>query len=163
MPATILRFSNIYGLTARPLVNDRVIINKAISRGLTEKTLTLYKNQHLLRDFLHINDAVNALLTAGTHHSISRNGDIYIIGSGDAVSFSHSWDMISKRIGKLLQEPVILVQDNEQQLDALEYRSFSVSPKRFSNATGWQPVLPIQTGINRTVNELFHLHCAGGA
>ena len=157
MPSTILRFSNIYGVTARPLINDRVIINKAISRGLTERKLTLYKNQHRLRDFLHIDDAVRALLTAGTHSSISRNGDIYIVGSGDAVSFSHSWAMISKSIRSVLQKPVILVRNNEQELDALEYRSFSISTNKFSNATGWEPTFRIQEGINRTVSELFDL------
>ena len=73
-----LRFSNAYGPDQESGRNFGVIAT-FVARALAGQTCTIYGDGLAERDFLYVDDAVNALITAGDAPVISR---AYNIGSG---------------------------------------------------------------------------------
>src|SRR5262249_4833517 len=66
IPSVSLRLSNLYGCfhhTSREVV-DRVVLNRIMGRALRGDSLELYRNRDKVRDYLHIEDVVSALLAA---------------------------------------------------------------------------------------------------
>jgi UDP-glucose 4-epimerase len=73
-----LRFFNIYGPRQRPDSPYSAVIPKFFYLALKGKPLTIFGKGSQSRDFVHVNDAVDAYLLAAA----SEKGGIYNIGSG---------------------------------------------------------------------------------
>jgi UDP-glucose 4-epimerase len=84
LDATILRLSNVYG----PM-DFKSVIYEFLSRNMSDKTINVFGNGEQRRDFIHVNDVVDALILS----SKSANG-IYNICTGNPTSISQILSII---------------------------------------------------------------------
>ena len=59
-----LRLSNVYGPINRIDVLNKMVLNKIIYLALKNKKIYVFKNSHCLRDFVYIDDVIQAFLLA---------------------------------------------------------------------------------------------------
>lgn len=150
--STILRLPNVYGPTARPSVATRVVINRVIAEALAGAPLMLYGNRDCLRDYMFIEDVVDALLVAGAHVD---NGRTYVVGSEEGVRIADVWNVIAQSIRAHTGAAVPICLDPAVELDAFELREFVADAERFRRATGWGPRVRLAEGIDATVRYLL--------
>jgi len=74
------------------------IVNWFIHEALHGRTLTVYGEGSQLRDYIHIDDAVQAMLSAGL--APEADGKIYNVGSGHGVSFVEMAEHIIQAAGR---------------------------------------------------------------
>lgn len=80
----IARLTNVYGAN-QPWASQRTAaMNWMIQSCVLDKTISLYDNGKIKRDYIYIDDAVAALCTVG---NCGRNGELYFVGSGQGTSF----------------------------------------------------------------------------
>lgn len=95
--ATILRFQNVYG-PGQSLRNPYTGVLSIFARQLLEqKTLAIYEDGKIARDFVYVDDVVSALAQAGRHEL--PHGTTLDIGSGTAVSILEVASLLIKYLG----------------------------------------------------------------
>lgn len=151
MKSVVLRLANVYGPTARPDTNTRVVINKMITNALAGESLTLYSNKNCMRDFIFIDDVVQAFLIAGAENKLRCNGDFYIIGSGEGNTLEDIWRTIVLQVKKITGKDVPLEFSDSVKIEPLDMRQFVADSSCFRNATGWSYQVSLEQGIETTV------------
>jgi nucleoside-diphosphate-sugar epimerase/protoporphyrinogen oxidase len=79
----ILRLSPIFGCDGTLEGNDHGIVNMFIKKGLRGEAITLFGDGSQLRDFIYVDDVVEALLAASTS-AVARNV-VLNVGGGEAI------------------------------------------------------------------------------
>lgn len=155
LPAIILRLGNVYGPTPRLDAMFRSAVNLAIRDAIQGRTLKLYQNAHCIRDYVYINDVIEALLLAGTL-DCETAGNIYNIGSAIGLTIAEAWqqilDLVSRRLsksGSIIQEPV--------EVEPFAMRNFVADITRFRNASGWKPETTFNVGVEQTIEQILSL------
>ena len=98
IPYTILRFQNVYG-EGQSLHNPYTgILPVFISQIMQKKQILLFEDGLETRDFIHVSDAVSAILLSLMHEQ--ANDEIFNVGSGEARSVLN----IAEAIFKLLHQ-----------------------------------------------------------
>jgi nucleoside-diphosphate-sugar epimerase len=151
--SVILRLANVYGPTARWSVMTRVVINKMIAKALAGEPLTLYANQSCIRDYVFLEDVVQAFLLAGAH-SKSTDGRLYVIGSGDGKTIAEVWQLIADKVSSYIGRNVPIQFDASVKVEPFEMRNFVADTTRFQRATGWKPHMRLRQGIDLTMRAL---------
>ncbi|NIQ00716.1 MAG: NAD-dependent epimerase/dehydratase family protein, partial [Nitrospinaceae bacterium] len=82
-PHCILRLTNVYGPGTRPHYNS--VIGTFCDQAVRGRPVTLHGDGRQGRDFIYIDDVVDALIHAGTASATSRAG-IFNLSSGKVVS-----------------------------------------------------------------------------
>ena len=142
---TILRITNPYGPFQRPEQNRYGIINWFIHEALHDHTLTVYGDGKQLRDYIHVDDAVEAMLAAGL--SPEADGKIFNVGSGRGVSFVEMAEHIIKAAGRGRLKHV------EWPADAalVETGDFIADTSLIEKELGWKARIPLETGIEDVI------------
>lgn len=138
--AVTLRLYSIYG----PYEEPSRLIPTLILRGLEGK-LPLLVAPDTARDFVYVDDAVQAMLDVASSSSLPR-GSVYNVCSGRQSSLR---DVVSIMRG-------ILNIDEEPVWSTMERRSWDTnvwvgSPARIERETGWRAATSIEDGFRRTV------------
>jgi len=152
--STSLRLANVYGPTARRSIMTRVVINKMIAKALSGEALTSYANRACIRDYVFLEDVVQAFLAAGTYCGSTKD-PIYVIGSGESHSIAQVWDLIAHSVRSHTGKNVSVRVDESVTIEPLELRNFVADTKRFHNATGWKPRTGLTQGIDTTVRAFL--------
>lgn len=142
-PSIIFRLPNIYGPHKDLEVMNRMVINKSIYNALSGDPLVLYDNKHCNRDFLFIDDVVDALVKT-LELKITKN-EKYILSSNQQLTIEQVWNIISKKTGSKIQF-------ENRKLSLMEYRDFIVDSDSYFKRSSWNPKITIEQGISRTVN-----------
>lgn len=83
--AVVLRFFNVYG--PRQVMNDYSgVITRFVQRAKKRQPLTIYGDGSQTRDFVNVNDVVNA--TLASVEKPEAEGEVFNIGSGKATSIN---------------------------------------------------------------------------
>jgi len=156
IPGVALRFANIYGpLPVRDAdLESRVVLNGIMHRALAGGPLYLYRNHACVRDFVYVNDAVRAICAIAVSEAITP-GDKYIVGSGEGYSLRGIIDEIAKQVAELSWSQVNILLDTEAVLAPIEWREFIADYSRLRSATGWQPQIKLQQGIDLTLRAFI--------
>jgi UDP-glucose 4-epimerase len=92
LKSATLRVSNIYGETqdcAKPVG----AIAHFVDRAIRNEPIEIWGDGSIIRDYVHVDDVVEALLKAATYTGAER---LFNIGSGDGLSLNSLIDMIKK-------------------------------------------------------------------
>ena len=154
IPSVILRLANAYGPTARCAVMSRMVINKVIAKALDEGVLTTYANQGCIRDFVFLEDVVQAFLLAGVSCA-SDKSPMYVIGSEKGRTIEDVWHLIAQTVRAHTGKEVPIRYDESVEIEPVELRNFTADTTRFQNATGWTPKMELTQGIDMTVRALL--------
>ena len=146
-----LRLSNVYGPGAAGKGHDRDVLNRMIKAALGGEPLTVYGSGEYLRDYLFVEDVVDAFLTAADHAE-KINGGHFIVGSGQGVTIRRAFELVAARVETLTGRRVpVVTADPPAPLSDIQRRDFVADPSRFSVATGWRPSWSLSDGIDRTI------------
>lgn len=146
-----LRLSNVYGPGAHARAQDRDVLNRMIAAALQGRALTVYGSGAYLRDYVFIDDVVDAFLMAATRPE-RVNGRHFVVGSGCGITIREAFELIASRVKQMTGRSVdVTVSESVTALSPLEQRNFVADPSRFSAATGWLPAWSLTGGIDRTI------------
>ena len=145
--SVILRLPNVYGPTANSDTVERMVINKVIKNALETNKLKLFNNNECFRDFLFIDDVINALLSACLLGDKLYNGKSFILGSNQKTTIKDIWYLISRCLGGV---PVEI--DENYKIHPLEMRSYTGDYSAYKNLTGWEPKISLVDGIEQTIS-----------
>jgi UDP-glucose 4-epimerase len=146
-----LRLANVYGPGGHGRNPDRDVLNRMIRAALRGESLTVYGTGEFVRDYVFIDDAVNAFLMAATRCD-AANGRHFVIGSGQGCTIRAAFELVASRVyartGRRV--PVIDIEPAAP-LSAIERRNFIADASAFSAATGWRAEYSLRDGIDRTI------------
>jgi UDP-glucose 4-epimerase len=154
-----LRLANVYGPGPASSAADRGILNAMIRKALSGETLTIYGDGRRVRDYVYRDDVVRALILAAAHGQ-AMNGQHYVIGSGEGHSIA---DAVSLAAARVLAKtgtraPVVHAEPSRPE-SPIERRNFVADSSRFSELSGWKPMVKLVEGIDRTI-DFYRAHIA---
>ena len=146
-----LRLANVYG----PSLNtssamDRGVLNKVSKMALRGEDLQLFGDGNYVRDYIHIDDVVNAFLCAGNLDGFA--GRCFNLASGQGVTLKEAFQLVINQVAKATGQKVTL---NSVPwpvgADLIEYRNFTGDISAIYDAFNWRPNVSLQAGVEQMV------------
>jgi len=150
--AVILRLCNIYGPGPSNSKPDRGIVNLMIKKALKNELITVFGKGNYVRDYLYIDDVVNAFIKAAINIDKTK-GKYYVIGTGVGHTILQMATAIKEEVKNIIdKEPAIIFSPFPKNTSVIEYRNFIADSTRFKKDTGWSAKISLKEGIKKTVN-----------
>jgi len=148
LPAIVTHCSNNYG----PFQFPEKLIPLMILKGLAGETLPLYGDGRQVRDWLHVDDHVQALWTAAER---AAPGAVYLIGGDSERTNRQVVETICDRLderrppasGRPRRESIISVEDRPG-----HDRRYAIDASRLRRELGWAPTVDFAAGLAATVD-----------
>jgi UDP-glucose 4-epimerase len=145
--ACSLRLSNVYGYGGASINANRGILNIMMQRAFAGESLTLYGSGVYVRDFIHIEDVIDAFQRALATPDVC-NGGHYVIASGQGHTLAEAYAMIAESAMHSLRRHIEIVRVPEPpDLHPIEKRNFIGDSHLFCEQTGWRPHTDLRSGI----------------
>lgn len=139
--STILRFQNVYG-PGQSLRNPYTGVLSIFSRQLLEgKKLAIYEDGMIARDFVYVDDVVDALVKAG--QSDLPHGTTVDIGSGEAVSILEVARLLMRNLGCPDDQFAI---SGQFRIGDIRHACADIRAAR--ELLGWEPRVSVKTGLS---------------
>lgn len=151
--SAICRFVNVYGAGASRELALRSALNRMIDGALRSGTLRLFANRGCRRDYLHLDDAIDALVAAAG--AASREPLSYLVGSGEATTFAEAAALIADAVESCGRPRPAVTLDEQTALEDVAWRELVADSSAFRAATGWRAAVALRDGIRRTASELL--------
>ena len=150
-----LRLANVYGpSSANSSANDRGILNKIIGLALAGDIVSLYGGGNYIRDYIYIDDVVDAFILASI--SSKSAGEVFNVGSGVGTSVRDAFNAVTQEVyrqtNKIVEMKDVPWPENSPKIDM---RNFTASIKKAHTCLGWSPKVSLQTGIATTVKSII--------
>jgi nucleoside-diphosphate-sugar epimerase len=144
---TVARLTNPYGPGQPAARTAYGVVNRLIHLALTDQALPIYGDGGQRRDYLYIDDAVDALLALG----VSEGGDgvIYNVGSGVGTPLV---DM-ARAIIAMSGSGRLAFTEWPQIAQQVETGDFVADITRITREIGWRPCVSLSDGLQRTVSH----------
>lgn len=142
----VLRFSNPYGPHLRMKKQEYNIFNYFIELALQKGVLKVYGDGSQIRDYIFIEDVVNAFLAGGINKA--ANGEVFNVGSGVGTAFIEAAKTIVKVVGKGRIEQISW----PKQAQNLETGDYIADITKIKKVLGWEPKYSLTNGIKETVS-----------
>jgi UDP-glucose 4-epimerase len=139
---TVLRYANVYGPRQDPTGEAGVVAIFA-QRMLADAPVTIHGNGEQTRDFVYVDDIVQANLLAID----LGDGGLYHLGSGTETSINTIFRQLASATGYQRMP------DYGPPLPG-EVRRISLDTTRATHELGWYAAVPLDVGIFRTVEAL---------
>jgi nucleoside-diphosphate-sugar epimerase len=143
--STVARLTNPYGPGQPEARSTYGIVNRLVHLALEDKPLTIYGDGAQQRDYIYIDDAVDALLAMGA--SDVSAGRIYNVGSGVGTRLADMARRITEEAGGGRLDFVPWPSMAEQ----IETGDFIADISRITASLAWRPRVGIDDGLRRTV------------
>lgn len=150
LPSVSLRIFNIYG----PGQDDRLVIPRFIERALRGETLTVFGDGSQQRDFIYVDDVVEAMVETNAHLD---GCEIVNVASGEAVSIRSLAEQIVRGTGGTAAIDYIPVPEERSRH---EVRGFVGSSAKLRGLVDLPPFTPMQSGLNATIDSMKAKHGA---
>jgi UDP-glucose 4-epimerase len=139
----MLRFGNVYGPGS---LHKSSVVAKFIRQALDKETLEIYGDGTQTRDFIYIDDLINALTLAAT--TVNIGGEAFQIASNQETTVG---EITEKLVEILNQNGVhqVHVINGETRLGDVK-RNYSDTSKA-KTKLGWQPTMSQEEGLKRTI------------
>ena len=156
--AISLRLANVYGPSpTESLSQDRGILSKITKKRFALKNLQIYGNGNYLRDYIYIDDVVNAFLHASVMDYdilLNKNQISLNVASGKGTPVKEVFDLISREIEKItgIRGDIENVAWPEE-VNEIEKRNYIGSIELIKSLTGWKPSVSLEEGIRLLVKH----------
>jgi UDP-glucose 4-epimerase len=141
LPHLILRLSNVYGPGCRAYYNS--VIATFCHRTVREESLEINGDGSAGRDFIYIDDVVEAFILAGFS---SKKSGVFNVGSGEITS-------LKQVVGKISQTGVPVKVNYHPELEA-GGNSYCCDTSRFEKMFNWKASTSLLEGIQKTLSPL---------
>ena len=98
-----LRYFNVFGKRQDPLSAYAAVIPIFVSRLLAGERPVIYGDGHQTRDFVFVDDVVEANIGAAFHPGDDLSGGAYNIGRGERISVNGIFDIVARALGTSLR------------------------------------------------------------
>jgi UDP-glucose 4-epimerase len=139
----MLRFGNVYGPGS---LHKSSIVAKFIRQAINKETLEIYGDGAQTRDFIYIDDLINALRLAVTTDNIG--GEAFQIASNQETTVGEITDKMIKILNQNGINDINVI-NGETRLGDVK-RNYSDTTKA-KNRLGWQPTMNQDEGLKKTV------------
>jgi UDP-glucose 4-epimerase len=143
--ATALRLTNVYGPRQLIKHNRQGFIGWFIRLALEDKEISVFGDGSQIRDFVYVDDAVEAFLRAGACDNC--NGEAFNVGGSEHISHRELVKLLVEVAGSGRYTFVEWPADKK----AIDIGSFYADSTRFQRTSGWQPRVPLREGLQRTL------------
>lgn len=143
LPATILRYSNIYGDYQTPSNPYCGVIGKFISAALAGEPLKVHGDGLQTRDYTYIDDAVNATIAAA--FCPQAVGEDYNIGTGVQSSVTEVADAVIR----LTKSRSVIQHVDNRDIDNIRNRCICIA--KAMDHLQYRPVFTLEEGLKATV------------
>jgi UDP-glucose 4-epimerase len=145
-PVVSLRLNNVYGPRCQMHHGFYGILNWFITNVHLGKPITVYGDGQQTRDYVFVEDVVDAFVRAALCESIIN--DLFFIGSGVETLFLDMVKNVINCMGKGEYKHIPFPPEREN----IDIRKFVISFEKFKQATGWGPKFDLNSGINKTID-----------
>lgn len=152
---SILRITNPYGPFQRPEQNRYGIMNWFIHQAMHDQRLPIYGDGAQVRDYVHIDDVVQAMLLTGIR--AEADGMVLNVGSGRGISLADMAKVIVRTAGKGRLEYV----DWPADAAGVETGNFVADASLIEARIGWKASVPVESGIADLVASYTKFAWAG--
>lgn len=142
---TVARITNPYGPGQPSGRTAYGVINRMIHLAIAGRTLTIYGDGAQLRDYVHVDDVVAALLRLAA--ADAADGRAYNVGSGAGTRLVDVANTVIEIAGGGRVEHVPWPPLAEQ----VETGDFVADVSRIDRELGWRPAIALRDGLERTV------------
>ncbi len=144
--ACALRLTNIYGPRQLLKHNRQGFIGWFIRLVLEDQEIQVFGDGSQIRDFVYVDDAAEAFLLAGASDAV--NGDVFNVGGDEHVAHRDLVELLVRTAGsgryRFVEWPA--------EKKAIDIGSFYADSSLFKSRTGWQPRVPLASGLRRTLD-----------
>jgi len=137
----IFRFATVFGARQSISPEWKPVVMEFISKLHRKQRPTIYWDGEQTRDFIHVEDVVNALVLALENKN--ANGETMILGSGKETSINKLYRLISR----LLETNIEPIREPKQLGDIRRMRYNCEKAKRILE---WEPKISLNEGLRRT-------------
>lgn len=145
IPCVLLRLTNIYGPRAQMQSSHFGVANWLIRLALDGQPITIFGEGRILRDFVYIDDTVEAILK--TAASTNCVGEVINVGSDQPSNFLE----LAQAICRHVPGARIVFTEFTPERKAQEPGDFYSNIDKISRLVGWQPTTSLDEGVRRTV------------
>jgi len=156
--AISLRLANVYGPSpTESLAKDRGILSKITKMSFELNNLQIYGNGEYLRDYIYIDDVVNAFLHASVMNYdtfLDRKDIILNVASGKGTSVKKAFSLISDEVEKITGIKATIKNVSwPKGINEIEKRNYIASIELLKSLTGWKPSVSLEEGIQLLVKH----------
>lgn len=144
LPVTSLRLNNVYGPRCQMHAGFYGILNWFMSNVMQDKPITVYGDGAQTRDYVYIDDVVDAFVRAASVSAM--DGQVYYVGSGVETVFIDMVREIVRAVGKGEITHVPFPESREK----IDIKRFVVTTRKLGQACGWKARTGLRTGIEKT-------------
>ncbi len=151
--AVSLRLANVYGPSlSESGSNDRGILNKVVRSSLKGLDISIYGGGNLVRDYVYIDDIINAFLLASTvSHDISGE---FNVASGVGTTLKDAFKLVISQVKlQTNSSSKIIFTEWPDSISPIEKRNFVGSIDRICKMINWKPSISLAEGLKRTVSH----------
>ena len=146
-----LRLTNVYGPGPKSSSADRGILNIMIKKALQGDELTIYGTGEYIRDYIFIDDVVQAFLCAPIHIDKMKEKH-FVLGSGFGKSIHDAIELVAKLVSKHIGNQVQIKSVKPPSgLLPIEYRDFIADVSSLASLTGISCKYSLEKGITKTI------------
>jgi len=147
----ILRLTNVYGYSkVTSSKSDRGFINNTIYKFINKEEVTIYDNGKYYRNFIDVEDVLNALLISAYNKNVVNRK--YIIGNSKNYKIISFINKIKKFFEKKHNIKINLkFIKSPKNIDLINLRNFKNFDKTFSIDTGWH----CRNSVTNTLNKFI--------
>ena len=148
-----LRLATVYGATGDQQSSDRGIIDRVVGEARAGRPVYVYGDGNYLRDYIHIDDVVEALVAAADHPD-KVNGRAFVVGTGRPTTLKEAFEQAAA-IGSKLGGAVVDIHHVQPPagLSPIEFRNAVIDPRSFHEATGWIPRYDLASGLAHSYEQ----------
>jgi UDP-glucose 4-epimerase len=148
-----LRLTNTYGPRQLLKHNRQGFIGWFIRLAIEDREIHIYGDGSQLRDFVYVDDAVDAFLRAGA--SDACNGQVFNVGGFEPTAHRDLVALLIRTAGTGRYRFVEWPPDKK----AIDIGSFYSDSSRIAHVLGWRPTTTLAAGLDRTIAYYrAHLH-----
>lgn len=145
IPTISVRIPNPYGPRQQMKHSKYSIVGWFVRQAMEGKSITVFGDGSQERDYLYIDDIVDAFL-----HLTMRgeSGEVYNIGTHERIRFGDMVDAVIESVGNGKKEFVPWPENYEKN----ETGNYIADTSKIQVVTGWTPQVPLKEGIKRMVD-----------
>jgi UDP-glucose 4-epimerase len=142
--SVLLRLTNIYGPRSQMKHSRFGVVNWFIRQAFDGETIKVFGDGKLLRDFLYIDDCIDAVLSSAVEDKAV--GEILNVGSDKPTSFLELVKMIIDITGSSRWEFSPFSEERKAQ----EPGDFYSDIRKIRKIVGWEPKFSLRAGLEKT-------------
>ncbi|HJY64986.1 MAG TPA: GDP-mannose 4,6-dehydratase [Ignavibacteria bacterium] len=145
LKCVMLRLTNIYGPRSQMKSPDFGVVNWFIRLALDKQTIKVFGNGKIKRDFLYIDDCVDAMLLTASNKKCY--GEIFNVGHDKPSNFLE----LTKIICSIVKGSSWEYAPFSKERKAQEPGDFYSDITKINSYTGWKPHSGLQDGLQNTI------------